>query len=120
MIMKCPCCNKELVDYDGKALIQVGTYLSKLINPMSLVINMITGLKNIGKTIYYDFSNIPQTDEYLYCPQCSIYFIICCHCGHLNCIRGDIIVSPKKITCNNCKQEYVYATHPDHDVDHGF
>lgn len=118
--MECPYCNTELTTDDDKALIHVGKYFLNFINPISALKNICVGAYNVGKTIYYDFSDIPQTDSYLYCPHCKVYFICCCHCGHPNFIGDDIMVSPKKITCINCKKQYVYATHPDPDADHGF
>ena len=113
--MGCPYCKTELSDYDEKTFSHVTSTLFKLTNPIYIVKGMI----DVGRTIYYDFSDIPQTDSYLYCPTCKVYFISCCHCGQLNCIGSDIMVSPKKIKCNNCDKAYVYATHPDPDVDHG-
>lgn len=117
--MNCPFCKSELTDFDDKTWTHVANFFLKLTNPVSFVKNMSIGLYNVGKTIYYDFSDIPQTDEYLYCPICKVYFIECSHCSHLNCIGGDIMVSPKKITCNKCGKDYVYATHPSPE-DHEF
>lgn len=111
----CPYCNTELTDDDAKVLSHITSTILKLTNPFRLA----KGLYDVGKTIYYDFSDIPQTDEYLYCPSCKVYFIRCCYCGHLNCVGSDIMISPKKIICNKCNKEYVYATHPDPDADHG-
>lgn len=117
--MDCPICKKGLVDYDDRALRQVGSFFVKFITPLSALKSMIVGMYNVGKTIYYDFSDIPQTEEYLYCTRCKVYFISCCHCEHLNCIGSNIMVSPKRITCSNCCKDYVYATHPNPEVDHG-
>jgi len=110
--MNCPICKSQLSDDDNKTLTHVGSFFLKFINPIGCLKNITIGLYNVGKTIYYDFSDIPQTDKYLYCSICKVYFIRCCHCSHLNCIGGDIMVSPKKIICNKCGKEYVYATHP--------
>jgi len=114
--MSCPYCETELLDYDEKTLRHVGEFFLKMTKPW----NIAKGIFNVGKTIYYDFSDITQTEKYLYCKKCDVYFIRCCHCSHLNCIGSDIMVSPKKITCVNCSKDYVYATHPDPDADHGF
>lgn len=114
--MDCPYCNTELADYDDKAIMHAGSFFLKIKNPWYLA----KGIYNVGKTVYYDFSNIPQTDKYLYCRKCSVYFIPCIHCGSLNDIGGNIMVSPKKIICRKCNKQYVYATHPDPDADHGF
>lgn len=113
-LMRCPICNTTLLDDDDKSIHHVASFFVKNINPISLIKTCV----NVARTIYYDFSNIKQTDEYLYCPYCKLYFIKCCHCGHINCIGNDIMVSPKKITCSQCHQEYVYATHPDPDIPH--
>ena len=114
--MECPFCSSMLTNYDGKALTDVGRFLARFIgHPFKVLTNISIGLFKVGKTIYYDFSGIAQTDEYLYCPECEVYFISCCHCGHLNCIGSNIDVSPKKITCKSCKKDFVYATHPSDD-----
>lgn len=90
--MNCPYCNTELVDYDDKTWTHVGKTLLKLTTPWGIV----KGTFNVAKTIYYDFSSLMQTDEYLYCSTCKVYFIPCCYCNHLNCIGSDIMVYPKK------------------------
>lgn len=113
--MECPYCEMELSDYDEKTFRHVTSTLLNLIKPIGFVKVMI----NAGRTIYYDFSGMTQTDSYWYCPQCNVYFISCCHCGQLNCIGSNIMVSPKRITCNSCSGHFVYATHPDPDADHG-
>lgn len=112
--MGCPICNNDLVDNDGKTLSHVAKVLLRITNPLYLA----KSIYNVGKTIYFDLSDIPTTDGYLYCKKCNIYFIRCINCGHLNSIGSDIMVSPKKICCAKCDKVYVYATHPDPDVDH--
>lgn len=118
--MICPCCNSNLSDTDNKELSHVAKFFLKIANPVGAIKTVVTGIYSVGKTIYYDFSGISQTDRYLFCNNCKVYFIECCHCGNLNCIGSNIMVSPKKITCSKCHKDYVYATHPDPDVDHGF
>jgi len=114
--MYCSFCNRKLTNDDDKCWSHVASTFIKMTNP----IGIIKGVYNVGKTIYYDFSNLPQTDEYLYCQTCKVYFVSCYHCGKLNCIGSNIMTSPKKIKCTHCQGEYVYATHPDPDVDHGY
>ena len=113
--MDCRYCNRELVDYDGKTWAHVG----KVLLSLTKLPGFANGVYNVVRTIYYDCSDIRQTDVYLYCEKCKVYFIPCCYCGYPNCIGSEILVSPKKIKCDECLREYVYATHLDSDVDHG-
>ena len=123
LIMSCPRCNNDsLTDYDDKTWTHVAGFFWKHTNPLkpvSSIFNIGKSMINVGRTIYYDFSSISQTDQYWYCPVCEHYFIACPHCGHLNDIGKYIMVSPKRIDCEVCDGEYVYATHPSSDDDLG-
>lgn len=120
--MNCPRCkNDSLTSDDDQCWSHVANFFWKYANPIkpvSSLLNLGKGMINVGRTIYYDFSSISQTDEYLWCTICDHYFIPCPHCGHLNDIGTDIMVSPKKIKCKGCGKDYVYATHPseDHEI----
>ena len=114
--MECPRCkNHVLKQSDGKELTHVRDFFMKFFNPVSFVFNLGKGMFAVGRTIYYDFFSIKQTEDYWWCSICEHYFIECPHCHYLNDIGKDIMVSPKKIHCMKCGNEYVYATHPSAD-----
>ncbi len=94
--MDCRYCNRELVDYDGKTWAHVG----KVLLSLTKLPGFANGVYNVVRTIYYDCSDIRQTDVYLYCEKCKVYFIPCCYCGYPNCIGSEILVSPKKNVMN--------------------
>ena len=99
IIMECPRCKNEGLTDDDKVFEHVFKFFCKNANPFSplkSICNMGMGLFNVGRTIYYDFSSIKQTDEYFWCPICDHYFIECPHCYHLNGNRqGYNDITPK-------------------------
>lgn len=108
----CPICKHELDSCPPfKSIVKT---FSSMMTPFGFA----KAMYHVGKTIYYDFTDLLQTDECSWCPNCQNYILICPHCKHNFSVGTDSPLTGTKHKCTFCNTIFVYATHPDPDINH--